>query len=272
MNNSGGSASESGTRVAWLALRDLADPVLDRFAAQLPATDADRAARFRRPIDRQAFLAGRLLLDALAAAAGCRSPLRIDDTGKPCFADGGPDFSITHAGGWVAVALGGAARVGIDLEPVDRTVDAMALARGVLAPDEHAALRNAMPSARAAQFLAAWTVKEAWAKALGLGLSADLTHARLDLAASRITVPDDSDWTIGLYCPEPGLYLSLALHHPDHSPPPPIGFARVSWAGHQLRFDHASISPEAANRSATSARSISSNSSSSAKIAADAAR
>lgn len=268
MNKSGGSASGSGTRVAWLALGDLADCLLQPFAARLPAADRDRAARFRRPMDRTAFLAGRLLLDALADAAGCRAPLRIGGTGKPRFADGGPDFSISHSGGWVAVALGGAARVGIDLEPVDRAVDALALAEGVFAPEELVALHGALPSARSERFLAAWTVKEAWAKALGRGLSADLRGARLDLAARRITLPDAAGWTIGLYRPEPGLHLALALHGPD-AVPPSIRFARAASAGNELRFAHASISPVAANRSATSARSISPNSSSSAKMAAD---
>jgi 4'-phosphopantetheinyl transferase len=83
---------------------------------------------------------------------------------------------VTHSGDLVAVAVA-RTPVGVDVEQLDGRVrplggdgDTQALARLVLADDEQAALAAVGPSARAREFLAAWTRKEAVTKATGDGL------------------------------------------------------------------------------------------------------
>jgi len=225
--------------------------VLQAFATGLDPEAAERAARFRRELDRRAFLGGRALAAMLAASFGMKPQLRLRDGGKPalCEADG-PDLSISHSGGWVAVAMGGGQAVGVDLEPVDRPVDGLALAERFFTADEYAALRLLPPAAQQERFLAAWTVKEAWAKATGLGLSADLGKVQLAAPGVIALHEDDVDWTVALYRPEPVLHLALALHHPE-SAPPTIEWGRACWGEGGFRIAHASISPVASNRSAT---------------------
>lgn len=90
--------------------------------ARLPPPRAARLARLRSPADRLATLLGLALLLDCAAAAGLSPPplaaLEFPPRGKPRW-PGGPDFSISHAGGHVACALAAAGvGVGLDMEPV----------------------------------------------------------------------------------------------------------------------------------------------------------
>ena len=84
--------------------------------------DAWRASRFRFERDRRRYLASRLALrHLLAAALGADlAALRLaeDGNGKPCLVDE-PDrchFNLSHSGGLALIALSRAAPVGVDLE------------------------------------------------------------------------------------------------------------------------------------------------------------
>jgi len=79
------------------------------------------------------------------------------------------DVNISHAQGMVASAVGRSARVGIDLEPVGRTVGGAVIGRYFAESEQRwlAGRDDAKGSA-----IMVWTLKEAVAKALGLGLQA----------------------------------------------------------------------------------------------------
>lgn len=89
--------------------------------ARLPPARAARLARMRSPADRLATLLGLALLLDCATTAGLSPPslaaLEFPPGGKPRW-PGGPDFSISHAGGHVACALAPpGVGVGLDIEP-----------------------------------------------------------------------------------------------------------------------------------------------------------
>ena len=96
--------------------------------------------------------------------------------GAPRAGRGGKDsgrlaVSLTHTNGAViAAASPDAARVGVDVERLDRTVRAEALARRYFAPAEADALESLPPGCRRGAFLRTWTLKEAWGKATGMGV------------------------------------------------------------------------------------------------------
>ena len=78
----------------------------------------------------------------------------------------GIDFSIAHAAGVVAVALFGAYRVGVDVEPaVPRGADRIVWSE--LSPSERVKLATAPETERAWWFLRMWTLKEAFVKSTG---------------------------------------------------------------------------------------------------------
>lgn len=133
----------------------------------LPATRRAAIERLRDLRDRDRSLIGeRLLATAMRACgfadfdAGCViRPFR----GKPRW-PGGPDFSLSHSGSIVALAVARQGRVGLDVER-RRAVDWRSLRR-VLTPQE---LARAAADPRL--MLGLWTRKEAAIKAVGLPLT-----------------------------------------------------------------------------------------------------
>jgi 4'-phosphopantetheinyl transferase len=101
--------------------------------------------------------------------------------GKPFMPDApGLHFSLTHTAGLTAVALH-TCEVGCDAERADRQVAETVFS--MLAREERAWLRALDPGpARQRAFIRLWVVKEAFAKALGLGLSLDPRTYAFDLS------------------------------------------------------------------------------------------
>jgi 4'-phosphopantetheinyl transferase len=122
--------------------------------------------------------------DLLAAALG-RAPGELEISrrcrhcghpshGRPVLA-GGPSFSVSHSGGLALVALAPAdVLVGVDVEQVRRRANLDKLAARVLSPEELAQWRATPPAERLVAFLRQWTAKEAYLKALGLGIATRL--------------------------------------------------------------------------------------------------
>ena len=139
-----------------------------------------------RPEDRRRFVAGvglsRLLLGAhsgtppqkLVIDRGCVRCGRPH--GKPRLADPATDieFSVSHAGERVVVALTRGGPVGVDVESLHRRADVDTLAPHVLSQAERDARGG--DDADATRFLRYWTRKEAVLKATGDGLNAPMTE------------------------------------------------------------------------------------------------
>jgi 4'-phosphopantetheinyl transferase len=136
-------------------------PLWEKGLALLPADRRAAALRLRRPIDRLGSMAAGLLLRKYLGVTG---PLARAESGKPEIS-GGPEFSLSH-GGTLAVLAVSERPVGVDAEPLDRTVDAAFYAR-ILTDDEFVWLR-ASPERR---FATLWTRKESAMKVCGQGLS-----------------------------------------------------------------------------------------------------
>lgn len=141
----------------------------------LAADERARAIRYRTEGARRAFVAGRgltriLLAERTGAAA---EALRFEaaSSGKPrAFLPTGesaPPFSVSHSGRVVAIALSRGAEVGIDAEPVDREVDALAVATRYFPDAERAVVERAPAHERRRAFLELWTLREAVVKARG---------------------------------------------------------------------------------------------------------
>ena len=122
--------------------------------------------------------------------------------GRPALADGtgagAISFSLSHSGGAGVVAVTeGAVRLGVDVEEVRPRHDLAALAARVLNDDEHAHwLRLDGDDERLRAFLCAWTAREAYLKATGVGIATRLRdvparvdgwhHCALELGADRV--------------------------------------------------------------------------------------
>jgi 4'-phosphopantetheinyl transferase len=100
---------------------------------------------------------------------------RVDTGTKPRFAgDPDADFSVSHSGTAVLVAVAEGARVGADIERAPFTAfDSRALRRRMCTPEELRGASRLPPDERQLFLASLWTAKEAVVKASGEGLARD---------------------------------------------------------------------------------------------------
>jgi 4'-phosphopantetheinyl transferase len=110
-------------------------------------------------------------------------------------------FSVSHSESFAMVAVVSGARVGVDIE-IERPRSRLdALAARVLSDDEHAEWLEAEPPARVRAFLARWTAKEAYLKAIGAGITRPL----------RAVPRHPPGWTVAPIASPLGTVASLAV-------------------------------------------------------------
>lgn len=106
-----------------------------------------------------------------------------------------PDFNLTDTHGGTLIAVCRHARVGVDIERLDRQPPVARLAPRWFAPDEARQLAAMPPDAARRAFLRLWTAKEASCKATGTGIFGYLSRWRFDPDADTPTplaIPDDA--------------------------------------------------------------------------------
>lgn len=148
------------------------------------------AASFVFDRDRHAYLAAHLELRRLLAERTGIAPealrfIRVPGHKPVLHGDDNPTgvhFSISHTRGFVAIALSEHGPVGVDVEAVRPVEDLTALCEMVFHPREHEAMRVLGDDAAAqlGYFFRVWTAKEAYCKAIGLGLAHPLPQIGLD--------------------------------------------------------------------------------------------
>ncbi|MER6471602.1 4'-phosphopantetheinyl transferase family protein [Streptomyces collinus] len=178
--------------------------------------------RYRRttdPLVRHRFAAARLVLKYTAAAALDTDPAELDLAYK---INGRPhlrglrqvDVGLSHTGELIVVGVGRGGRIGVDAEPLSRTLSLDVMGERMCTPAERAFLGRLDSPTRTAAMLRLWTLKEAYTKALGQGMR---------LAFHEFGFPPDG------FAPdtEVGLPVSheAGLLAPDGSPA-----ARGTWA------------------------------------------
>jgi 4'-phosphopantetheinyl transferase len=160
----------------------------------LQREERDRAATFRFARDRQTFLLTRGLVRLVLSACTDIPPqdlrFRVNAHGKPELADGHPaarrvSFNLSHTEGMIALGLLRRGAIGIDAEKISARGGAIEIANRFFAAAEIDALRWTPASERESTFFRYWTLKEAYVKARGSGLSAPLDQFAFRLDSRR---------------------------------------------------------------------------------------
>lgn len=180
-----------------------------------------RAERFLRDEDRRSFLAAHgLVRRALSHLAREVAPaawrFTATEKGRPEVEDGGGlRFNLAHASAWVACVVTRELDCGIDVEAIDRPTDHELLARRTLTRDERRELQAAPEGERPRRFIERWTLKEALAKALGVGLSLAFDETGFTGLPNAITVAraDAGDWRLEQWSPDARHVAALAVRH-----------------------------------------------------------
>jgi 4'-phosphopantetheinyl transferase len=128
-------------------------------------------------------------------------------------------FNLSNTTGLVACAVTQLGyEVGIDVEDSTRTCEMLALAERNFAPDEAAHVRALSGEAQRRAFFAFWTLKEAYIKARGLGLSISLDAFSIavdrtppSIAFTAGISDDAAAWQLALHTPTPRHLLAVAV-------------------------------------------------------------
>ncbi|TPK20107.1 4'-phosphopantetheinyl transferase superfamily protein [Mesorhizobium sp. B2-5-9] len=97
-------------------------------------------------------------------------------------------FNLSHTRGLVACVVGAIEEIGVDVERRDRDAGLDELAPVVLAPVEKERFAKLPRDLQPEFFFAHWTLKEAYVKARGMGLSLPVQEICLDIASSPPTM------------------------------------------------------------------------------------
>lgn len=196
--------------------------------AWLSATERERYARFVHDDDRFMFLMGRVMARALVARAlGCRPTAwrwREGPHGRPEIDEPGTTwhFNVAHSAGLVVCALGNGHDVGVDVEDLERRPVSPNFARRYLSPGEVADVAAQPAAAQQQRLLTYWTLKEAYLKARGLGVSVPLSEIEFTLteAGARVAflgtlAGTSTDWRFRLEQPTPRHLMAVASNGPN---------------------------------------------------------
>ena len=210
----------------WL---DMATVPKQRWVAWNTVLDPEeqaRAARFVRDSDRQQYIAAHALLRGMLHRHGGMDPrswrVVTGNHGKPSLhPDHGLDrlrFNISHAPHAVACGMVLDHPIGIDIEDRDRPGEHLKLADAYFAPTEVAQLDAEPDAGKNAMFFLFWTLKEAYIKATGTGLSTPLDQFAFHAQTIRIQfepslADHDLAWQFHTLMPTARHTLSIAIRH-----------------------------------------------------------
>ena len=201
---------------------DRADEPLCREV--LSGQEMKKARAFRFDRDRRLSITARAQVRYLLSGYTGERPEKIlfslGEKGKPrvCPGTAGEqiDFNVSHSSGLVVSVFSRDHEVGADVEGMDRTVD-LDIARRFFREAECRRIMSAPEPERPRLFLRFWTLKEAWAKAWGLGLGAGLDKICFDLSSpgsigyATEDPADAGNWQFYQFYPAPGAVAALAV-------------------------------------------------------------
>ena len=157
--------------------------LLDQYHLLIGDEESSRARRFVFEKDREQFLVGRALRRTVLSQY-CDVPANdwrfcCDKFGKPEIA--GPiqldiAFNMSHTSGWVVCAVARGSVPGVDVEQLGRTLDYTGVAEKFFSKAESEHLLSMTPEQQPTTFFRIWTLKEAFVKACGGGLSMPLAN------------------------------------------------------------------------------------------------
>ena len=215
----------------WQADLNLSAQQLTQCQLILSADEQQRAERFRFEKDRNQYIAARGILRTLLGQYLDVNPEALkfsySDKGKPSLST--PNltqsiqFNLSHSHQKALYSITLNRQIGIDLEYI-RTLEVLPLAKRFFSQQEFIQLHQTPAEARQQLFFQLWTVKEAYLKATGEGLSGlekvAFSLEKMQLFSTDIHHKLLSNWSI----------ISLNIN--------PQYIAAIAVAGEQLNYQY----------------------------------
>jgi 4'-phosphopantetheinyl transferase len=201
---------------------------LDDVSTMLTDAERKRADRFAFPHLTRRWLGGRLALRQVLGRYLQTEPRRIafgsGVRGKPFViaTDGAPsalEFNMSDAGDYVTIAVATGQALGVDIEAVRAIEEADDIVERNFSALERDRYRRLPQHCKRTAFFTAWTRKEAYTKAVGLGLYLPLDSFSVELdpkETPRLIEVDGSpakaaEWTLSDIAAPPGHLGALVV-------------------------------------------------------------
>ncbi|HSE96696.1 MAG TPA: 4'-phosphopantetheinyl transferase superfamily protein [Blastocatellia bacterium] len=203
-------------------------PVTGSPERLLADDERKRAARFHLQRDRRWYIAAHASLRRILGRYLDKDPSRIQfdygKNGKPhlsCENDtDGLCFNLSCSHGIALIAVTRGLEVGVDVERIEADVDIERMAERFFSAREREAVTSLPEARRREAFFACWTLKEAYVKAIGAGLS--VAPESFDVSAgltgtpARLTCESEAlsqtQWVIQRIASPAGYQSALALN------------------------------------------------------------
>jgi len=214
----------------WRADLGLEAAYLRHLERNLSTDERARASRFRFARDRDRFVGARGLLREILALYLNASPGRLSfgygAHSKP-FLTGEHStlrFNVSHSSDAMLLAIAHLREVGVDVEGMHHIGLVMdEIGDTVLSEPEKQALALIDGEDKRTNFLRFWTLKEAYIKADGRGVSLPLKRIDVSTSEGRVAVLDEATgewrrclrWKLRMLAPVPGYAAALAAQGQD---------------------------------------------------------
>ncbi|MGF7209104.1 4'-phosphopantetheinyl transferase [Skermanella aerolata] len=226
----------------WYTLSDdiAAAAAIDAYIGLLSPDERARHDRFLNERARHEYLITRALCRTVLSRYAGMAPtgwrFRANAWGRPEIdapADTGVAdlrFNLSNTRGLVACAVTRGGEIGVDVEAIDRAGDLLEIADRFMAPLEAVDIASLPADAQASRFFTYWTLKEAYIKARGMGLSIPLDKfwflrdgGDAGSSARLVLAPDMDDtaagWSFAQLQPTDRHLLAVARRNPAAATP-----------------------------------------------------
>lgn len=157
----------------------LDEVTLRKMRGALSASENKRAERLVTEEMRRIFIVSHAALRAILAVTAGRELKDVayvcGEYGKP-YLEGRPDigFNMSHSGKKFLIAFTGGCELGADIQREFTDADILAIARQYFSSEERFVIDREPPEEKKRTFFRIWTLKEAYLKMTGTGLSVPL--------------------------------------------------------------------------------------------------
>lgn len=211
----------------WRANLDLSAIEIECLSATLSAEEIARANKFKFPQHRRRFIAARGILRQLLGEYLQLNPSEVKfaygDRGKPFLSgslgNSSLQFNVSHSQEYALLGFSLNRPIGVDIEYLRQMPDALKIAQRFFSQREFSLLCDAPAEQQNRLFFLLWTAKEAYLKAIGIGLSGMLDNveitfdttqisARLGIEQDRVAL---TNWSLYSYIPTSDYIAAIAV-------------------------------------------------------------
>ncbi|HTX88206.1 MAG TPA: 4'-phosphopantetheinyl transferase superfamily protein [Bacteroidales bacterium] len=169
--------------------KDFHPEELRQLKKVLSRTESERSQRFRFRNDRDSYIIVhgllRMMLSTFLGIPAAALDIRYNEFGKPYLPgeNAGVFFNLSHSSGVSVLAFSRGSEIGVDVEKINPAFDYLPVAERFFTPSELRYIRRekAFPYER---FFEIWTRKEAFLKAIGVGIT---EHLDVEVSENRNT-------------------------------------------------------------------------------------